>query len=137
MKDVRSWGAGSLAVRAQLDPRLVLVADGALETIDYSLICGHRGEADQTAALASGTSRIAWPRGKHNRVPSHAFDFRPYPFDAALKDWSDIARFARVWGHIEAVSVRLSIRLRWGGDFDGDQRSNDDGWDWGHVELVG
>ena len=125
-----------MLVRAELDPRLVRIADESIQTVNYSLVCGFRGRADQTAAFESGASRVQWPNGKHNRRPSLAFDFRPYPFDPKLKDWSDVARFGRVFGHIEAAARRLQIPIRWGGDFDQDERSNDDGWDWGHVELL-
>jgi peptidoglycan LD-endopeptidase CwlK len=134
---VPHFGRDSLVVRAQLDSRLIQIADAAIGTIDFSLVCGYRGEKEQNEAFNARPqrSKTPWPKSKHNNIPSLAFDFLPYPFKGT-KDWDDYARFARVFGHIESAAKRLAIPIRWGGDFNQDGKSNDDGWDWGHVELV-
>lgn len=49
---------------------------------DMTVLCGHRGEAEQHKAYAvDKTSRTPWPRSKHNRKPSDAVDVSPYPVD--------------------------------------------------------
>lgn len=111
-------------------------ADIAPENGDLTIIVGHRGEADQNKAYASGASKVRFPHSKHNSQPSNAFDFVPYPFKH--KDWSDGYRFARIVGGIEIAATLLGFKLRWGGDWDRDGKSNDQAFmDLGHIEFVG
>jgi peptidoglycan L-alanyl-D-glutamate endopeptidase CwlK len=81
-----------------------------LSPVDFTVLCGHRGEADQTAAVAAGTSKTPWPKSKHNSQPSRAVDLAPYPID-----WKDAERFAILAGAILASAKLLGVEITWGG----------------------
>ena len=135
-----SYGPASRANIEELDGRLQRVlhryADWAPPELDLSIICGHRGESEQTAAFVAKKSKTPWPRSKHNRKPSWAFDFMPYPFPSA-EHWKDAIRFGRIAGGILLVASIEKVPCRWGGDWDQDGQSIDEGFlDLGHVELI-
>lgn len=135
-----AYGPKSRAAIATLDGRLQRLldryADDAPVELDLTITEGHRGEAAQNAALASGASTLAWPASRHNTLPARAFDFTPYPF-VAPGDWRDLARFARIAGALQIIAAREGLRIRWGGDWDRDGRTADETFvDAGHVELV-
>ncbi|MDX9730213.1 MAG: hypothetical protein RBT63_00445 [Bdellovibrionales bacterium] len=100
---------------------------------DCTILEGHRGEAEQNAAFDRGDSKLQWPDGKHNKAPSLAVDVAPYPID-----WKDLKRFAHFAGYVQATADRLGIKIRWGGDWNGDRNlTNDRFLDMVHFELVG
>ena len=135
-----SYGAASRKNIEELDGRLQRVlyryADWTPPELDLSIICGHRGEAEQTKAFQTKKSKTPWPKSKHNRKPSGAFDFMPYPFPSA-EHWKDAIRFGRIAGGILLVASIERVPVRWGGDWDQDGQSIDEGFlDLGHVELI-
>ena len=126
------FGKRSEAHLATLDPDLALVLRDAIEIYDFSVICGHRGEKAQNEAFATGASQKQYPESIHNESPSKAVDVAPYPID-----WSDNLAFARLFGIIEACAHKRGMRLRWGGDWDGDGESNDQSFmDIGHLQKA-
>jgi peptidoglycan L-alanyl-D-glutamate endopeptidase CwlK len=136
-----AYGPRSRVAIATLDGRLQRLldryADDAPPELDLTITEGHRGEAAQNAALASGASTLAWPQSKHNTLPARAFDFVPYPFAGTGPDWRDLARFARIAGALQLIAAREGLRIRWGGDWDRDGRTTDETFvDAGHIELV-
>lgn len=46
---------------------------------DITVLCGHRGQAEQDECVRLGHSKSPWPTSKHNRTPSDAVDVIPYP----------------------------------------------------------
>jgi peptidoglycan L-alanyl-D-glutamate endopeptidase CwlK len=135
-----SYGPASRANIDQLDGLLQRIlyryADSAPPELDLSIICGHRGEAEQTRAFQTKKSKTPWPRSKHNRIPSWAFDFRPFPFPTA-EHWKDGIRFGRIAGAILWVAAQEKVPVRWGGDWDQDGQTIDETFlDLGHVELI-
>lgn len=105
---------------------------------DCTILCGHRGEADQNEYYASGRSKVKWPNGKHNKLPSMAADVAPYPID-----WGDRERMHMFAGFVLGLAQALhddglmTYRVRWGGDWDMDTEVNDNGFDdLVHFELV-
>lgn len=93
-------------------PDLQRLAREAIKLIDFSVICGHRGQADQDLAYENGTSREHWPHSRHNSMPSRAMDLCPVPLN-----WKDRASFEAVAVVIKATAVKLGIAIVWGGDF--------------------
>lgn len=133
------YGPASRAQIATLDGRLQRVlykfANLAPEELDLSVLVGHRGEAEQNAAYNARPQRSKkrWPNSMHNKQPSLAFDFLPYP----ARDWDDVRQFARIAGALQLVAATLGIRLRWGGDWDQDGKTADEKFlDAGHLELA-
>ena len=117
------------------DPRLIKVMELAIQRIDFSVSCGHRGEAEQDAAVRDGHSKTPWPRSKHNAKPSRAVDIFPYPFKNEYwkqpQVWADQAKV------VLDCAAELGIRLRWGGDWNQDGNSKDERfYDGPHFELL-
>lgn len=79
---------------------------------DCTVICGHRGKADQDLAFANKKSRVRWPSSKHNQSPSLAVDVAPYPLD-----WENIQRFREFAVVVKECAARMGIKVRWGGDW--------------------
>ena len=88
--------------------------------IDCSVICGHRNKEDQERAVASGNSKVNFPKGKHNSYPSNAVDVVPYPVS-----WKDHQRFYWFAGWVLAKAEilrnvgEITHKIRWGGNWDG------------------
>ena len=98
---------------------------------DCAVICGHRGEAAQSAAYHSGRSQTPWPRSRHNVSPSLAADVVPYPID-----WGDTKRFYHFGGYVLGVAHQLSIPVRWGGDWNRNFKLSDQRFfDLSHFEV--
>ena len=129
-----AFGARSESRLATVDPSLVAVLRSAILVFDFTIICGHRDQAAQNEAFATGASKVRWPDSTHNSFPSRAVDVAPWQPGI---DWRDSLEFARLAGIIEACAFNLHVRLRFGLDWDGDQRSNDQSFmDIGHIELL-
>lgn len=117
---------------ATCDERLQRVFNKVIEFEDCSILCGHRGQAEQDEALRTGKSKLGWPKSNHNALPSRAVDVAPYPID-----WSDPDRFRLFAGKVLGIAAMLGIPLRWGGDWDGDGTNRDQSFhDLPHFELV-
>jgi peptidoglycan LD-endopeptidase CwlK len=109
-----------------------LLAQRVPRSMDFSVICGYRNEADQESAFKAGRSTKRFPDSSHNVMPSVAIDLAPHPVD-----WKDLARFAKLAGYVQAVADDLGIEIRWGGDWDGDGRTLDERlFDAPHFELT-
>jgi peptidoglycan L-alanyl-D-glutamate endopeptidase CwlK len=104
------------------------------KVLDFTVVCGHRGQKEQDEAYSAKPKRSTkrWPESKHNQLPSLAVDVAPYP-----TFWGDEASFARLAGYIQAVADELGIRIRWGGDWNGNGRTEDERFiDLPHLELA-
>ncbi len=131
-----NFGYSSLKQRDTLHPDLRMVLDEAIKYYNFTIVCGYRNKIDQNKAFQDKTSKLQYPNSKHNKIPSLAADLTPYPFDPK-NDWKDLARFARMMGHIEAAAKRLGISIRLGMDFDQDGSTIDESFkDFPHVELL-
>ena len=109
------------------DERLQLVCTEALAIMDFTVICGERGEADQNKAFAEGKSHARYPESKHNRSPSRAVDIAPYNKGI---DWDDINAFYQLAGVMKAMAYKHDINIKWGGDFE-------EFFDGAHYEIQG
>ena len=108
----------SLTKLKECHPLLQRLMTDAIQTVDFSVICGYRGKDEQELAYQSGHSKLRWPQSKHNSTPSLAVDVVPYPID-----WDDIAAFHMLsdavkesWSSIPEAE-RDGFELSWGGDW--------------------
>lgn len=131
------FGARSKERLAGCDPRLQVVLKEAIKYVDFSIVWGHRGQESQDQAYAAGNSGKKWPQSKHNKLPSLAVDFAPYPKVYSETDKvAEAAEFSFVAGVIVGVAHTLGIKLRWGGDWNSNLDTTDQKLqDWGHLEL--
>lgn len=122
------------------DPRLQDILNEAIKIVDITILEGHRGKYAQDLAFSYGHSKLKWPHGKHNALPSRAVDIAPYFPDVKI-DWKDLIAFGRLMGIVQAIAHAKGISLRFGLDWDGDFRSVDrdpdeNFLDAPHVELA-
>jgi peptidoglycan L-alanyl-D-glutamate endopeptidase CwlK len=130
----------SKAKLATCDPRLQEILNEAILYVDFVVLQGHRGEAEQNEAYRTGKSKLKWPHGNHNSMPSRAVDIAPW-LPGVKIDWTDLIAFGRLMGIVQALGARKGIKLRFGVDWDGDFRSvgpdpDESFLDAPHVELV-
>lgn len=103
-----------------------------VKDIDCTVICGHRGEAEQERAFKDKKSKLRFPKSKHNVYPSRACDVARWPLN-----WDDIEGHLE-FGHIVlAKAAALGIKVRWGGDWNGNGKTEDERFlDLVHFELA-
>lgn len=129
-------------------PVLIAVARAAiaLTPMDFTILVGWRGKADQDLAVAEGNSKTPWPTSKHNvtrdgHPEAWAFDFAPWFAEAPHIRWEEGGSFRFLAGLIIGVGTPIAAAagfgLRYGGDFNGDgDLTNDRFIDGDHIELV-
>lgn len=121
----------SKTLLATCDVRLQEICAIAIEVMDFMIITGYRNKEAQDKALGEGNSKLPYPKSKHNSYPSLAVDIAPYPLD-----WNDKQRFILLAGIMLGIARSKGIKLRWGGDWNGDfNLKNDRFLDCGHFEL--
>ncbi|MEE9614861.1 MAG: M15 family metallopeptidase [Thermodesulfobacteriota bacterium] len=126
------FGTRSRVNLATVHPDLQGLLNEVIKRYDCAVICGHRTEAEQERAFHEGRSKVSWPESWHNQSPSLAVDVIPYPVD-----WQDMRRFYHFGGYVRSVADRLGVKIRWGGDWDGDFSFKDQNFhDLPHFELV-
>lgn len=136
-----SFGARSKAHYDTLDERLQRVLSRALGygCMDFSIIDGVRTIEDQRRYVAEGKSRTMNSRHLPNdKGVSEAVDVLPYPHAVNGVDvWQDSQRFAVLAGLIMSAACEEGVKIRWGGDWDGDGNNKDARLhDMPHFELV-
>ena len=133
---MRKWGKESKKVYGELHPILQHYMNRVLQEVaDISLICGHRGQREQNIAFEEGNSKVRWPHGKHNQLPSVAVDLQPYPMP------EQHTKLVMALGHIGGRLIEMArtdgIIIRWGGDWDRDGDVLDQDFDdLFHFEIV-
>ena len=113
------------------DTRLQDVVKAAIARIDFTVLCGHRGEIEQNEAYERGFSKLKFPKSMHNSIPSKAVDLAPYPID-----WKGLDRFKALMLIVKSEADRLEIKLRFGWDWNGNEKADERFVDWPHVELA-
>ena len=114
------YGTSSLAHLESCTPNIQRLFKSLIEDYDITIICGHRGKAEQDAAVASGASTTPWPKSKHNSYPSCGVDAALYPID-----WEDEGRHYMFVGIVKERARQMGIKIRAGADWDGDWNTDD------------
>ena len=113
------------------DPQLQALFDEVVQTYDCKVICGFRSKDAQEKAYKERRSKVQFPHSKHNQFPAKAVDVAPYPID-----WKDLQRFYHFGGYVKRTAEDMGIKIRWGGDWDGDLDLRDQNFDdLPHFEL--
>ena len=128
------FGENSIKKLKTCHVALQLLMSEAIKTspIDFTIVCGNRGKEEQNEAFRTGKSKLQWPMGKHNKMPSEAVDIAPFPrlFESSQEEWKLLN------DHIKKTAKDLKLKVRWGGDWDGDGDSKDERFlDIPHWEL--
>ncbi len=128
-----SFGKRSKRNLDTLKPDLQAVLNEAIRYMDFSVIEGFRGEADQNKYFNEGKSKLRFPQSNHNKLPSKAVDLAPYP-----SLWSNIGKFYELADVMFKAANTLGVKLRWGGDWSRDGDVTDQKFnDLPHFELKG
>ena len=127
------FGKRSKNALSSCDERLIKVFDEVIKTVDCSVLEGHRGQSKQDKYYEEGKSKVKYPSGRHNKLPSMAVDVAPYPID-----WNDRERFHLFAGFVLGIAKSMGINLRWGGDWNQNFEVDDNKFDdFPHFELKG
>ena len=113
------------------DDRLQKVFNEVIKHVDCSVLEGHRGEDRQNKLYEEEKTKVKYPNGRHNRLPSSAVDVTPYPVD-----WKDRERQTLFAGFVIGVASQMGLDIKWGGDWDQDFQVVDNRFDdFPHFEL--
>jgi len=126
------YGSDKLAT---CKPALIRLFERVAESWDCECREGHRERAAQDRAFAEGASKLKWPDGPHNALPSNAADMypRPIPDQETPKGRATYYAFA---GYVMGVAREMGIPIRPGFDWDGDHDLMDQTFDdLVHFEL--
>ena len=108
-----------------------------VQNYDCLILEGYRTPERQAKLQATGKSKLK--EGKHNAFPSNAVDASPYPIPKNWgdKDWKERAQVYHFAGYVKATADSLGLKIRWGGDWNGNNDFNDQNFDdLVHFELI-
>ena len=124
------FGKDSLKKLQSCHPDLQKLFNEVIKHYDCTILEGQRSNEDQLKAFSAGKSKIK-SGGKHNQTPSLAVDVAPCPVD-----WNDKNKFYHFAGRVLGIAQMLGIKIRWGGDWNGDNNlKNQTFFDLPHFEL--
>jgi peptidoglycan L-alanyl-D-glutamate endopeptidase CwlK len=139
------YGFGKTS-RSRLDtchPDLILIAETAIQHVNFSIICGERDEEEQEKAFNEGNSKVHFPNSSHNKKPSMAFDAMPYFKEKPHIRWDEKAHCSYLAGILIMTAEmlyaqgKITHKLKWGADWDKDGYQNDHKFiDRPHYELL-
>ena len=110
-----------------VDSKLQNLFNEVVKKFDCTVTEGLRSQERQNELVAQGKSKTKF--GKH--VDGKAMDVYPYPVDFKDRD-----RFHYFGGYVKGIAESMDIRVRWGGDWDGDFETKDNKFDdLCHFEL--
>ena len=118
------FGKRSRSRLSTCDSRLQNLFNEIIKYFDCSILEGHRGEKEQNEAYAKGNSKLRYPDGKHNKIPSIAVDVVPYPID-----WKDRERMTYFAGFVMWIASQMDLKIRWGGDWNMNTELKDNNFD--------
>jgi len=122
------FGQRSMRRLKGVDARLVSVLKEVVKHYDITILEGLRTEDRQRELMAKGASKTM--KSKH--LEGMAADVSPYP----IPNWEDVNEFIFMAGRIRQEADRLGVPIRWGGDWDRDDRTADNKFnDYVHFEI--
>ena len=125
------FGKTSKARLETAHPDLQKLFNEIIKTNDCSVTEGHRGKELQNKYFNEGKSKVKYPDGRHNKIPSLAVDVTPYPVD-----YNDRERQTLFAGFVLGVASQMGLNVRWGGDWNKDFSVSDNRFDdMPHFEL--
>jgi len=129
----------SKAILGNAHPDLKVLFNEVIKHFDCSILESYRSIERQQMVFRKGHSKLDGinKKSKHNYLPSLAVDVVPYPVD-----WKNHKRMYFFGGYVLGMAKKLleegkiSNRIRWGGDWDGDTHIKDQTFiDLPHFEI--
>ena len=122
------YGRKSRSRLKGVDAKLVNVLDELIKIMDVTIIEGKRSAERQAELLEKGATKVKYSR----HMDGKAVDLAPYPIN-----WNDREHFHYMGGMLRGIAHKMGIKIRWGGDWDGDGEIKDNSFDdLVHVELL-
>ncbi len=135
-----NFGTTSTARLRGCDDQIQKLFNAVIKSYDCTILEGHRGAVKQNEYFRTNRSKVKFPDGKHNSVPSRAIDAAPYPIPPNWGEdhWKEMVKFYEFAAIVRYEAERMGIKIRWGGDWDGDGDYRDQAFDdLVHFELLG
>ena len=132
---MNSFGRASRKNLSTVDGQGQKLARRVLKIKDHSIIKGHRPEDEQNAAYNAvpQKSKLPWPEGKHNRLPSVAMDVQTHPVPETEQELREEQLY--LLGLYKGISSEMDMEVRTGSDWDRDGEIADNDFDdFYHVE---
>ena len=121
-------------------PNLQIIMNDVVKIFDITILQGHRTPEEHAKYLKEGRTKVEYQDSKHSRNPSLAVDIAPWPIP---RDWGEhsfkgLARFYYMAGIVKGIAQSRNIKIRWGGDWNGNNIFTDQKFDdLVHFELIG
>ena len=105
-----------------------------IKEMDCTIIEGTRPKWKQNLYFKQGKSKVKFPNGKHNKIPSDAVDVIPYIKGKGSWNVHHCCYFA---GCVMSIARKLDTKIRWGGNWDLDEEimTDQDFQDLAHYEI--
>lgn len=136
------FGRRSLKVLGQLHDDAQIIMLEVIHEFDCTLLEGFRPKEKQDYYFEIGLSKIQFPNGKHNVMPSFAWHAMPWHPGKPHVDWNHVRSMMHLAGYIRGIGDllysqgKVAHRVRWGGDWDRDFDVREKQWDdLAHYEL--
>lgn len=137
----------SQAQLAKAHPSLIKICYQLIKLHDFKVNETYRDAKAQEAAFKIGATKLHFPHGKHNQLPSIAMDLFPFvgglfigfPDKADSKEiyLQKCAQWAYFGGLALGTAASLGIPIRWGHDWNTDNNLFDQSFvDAPHFELL-
>lgn len=134
-----TYSKSSLDKLATCDIRLQRLFLEVIKHWDNTIVEGARGQELQHKYFMEGKSKLDWPNGNHNKVPSKAVDSVPYPIDWEKVNKGDRWAINEIYmyvGKVIGIAEMMEIPIRCGADWDMDGNLTDQQFhDLPHFEL--
>jgi len=107
------------------DIRLQLLFNEVVKHYDCKILEGYRSEEDQLQLYENRLSKVK--KSKLNLEPSLAVDVSPYPIplEWGVSDIKEMFKFYHFAGYVKGIANAQNLKIRWGGDWNGDNDFND------------
>ncbi len=128
-----SYGKNSKRNLSECTENLQRVGYVLITIMDVSCVEGYRNKQDQNRSYEMKLSKLKYPESGHNKKPSEAVHFLPYP-----NGWKTTREeFVYMAGLVLGIAAVFGIKIRWGGDWDSDNDLNDQTFmDLAHFEEI-
>jgi len=105
-----------------------------IKIYDCTITEGHRNEKQQNELYKANLSKVQFPNGNHNKIPSDAVD--AYPCLKGLGVSYDANDCSFMAGVVFVTAERLGYKIRWGGIWDNNSIKTNRFKDMGHYEII-
>ena len=118
-----AFGKASLDKLHTCVSEIQIVFMDVIKEWDCTVVCGFRDQQNQHQAFLEGKSKLDWPNSTHNVFPSRGIDVIPY-YPGGIR-WTDEHGMYLFAGFVLRTAKIYGIKIRWGGDWDGDHDTKD------------